>query len=103
GCVAWAPHAGAAGLGYRTGLERDLKERMHLGAGVSAAASAARLGDFFRYVLDRPVSLPRQKSALLPIVGKEVQGARVSIYNEATQPKFPLLGLRFQNTRGLHL
>ena len=81
----------------------EMKARMDLGRSVSSAASAARLGDFFQYVLDRPVSLPRQKSALLPIVARDVQGQRVSIYNEATQAKFPLLGLRFKNTSGLHL
>jgi hypothetical protein len=70
---------------------------------VSSAASAAHLGDFFQYTLDRPVTLPRQKSALLPIVGKDVQASRVSIYNERTQARFPLLGLRFKNTSGLHL
>src|SRR6202035_5396501 len=56
-----------------------------------------------QYAIDKPVSLPRQKSALLPIVGKDVQASRVSIYNERTQAKFPLLGLRFKNTSGLHL
>src|SRR5205085_6578403 len=64
---------------------------------------AEKLGDFFQYVVERPVTLPRQKSALLPIVGKDVEAARVSIYNEGTQPKFPLLGLRLKNTSGLHL
>ena len=49
------------------------------------------------------MSLPRQKSALLPIVGKDVQASRLSIYNERTQAKFPLLGLRFKNSSGLHL
>src|SRR5262249_13155110 len=48
-------------------------------------------------------TLPRQKSALLPIVGKDVEATRVSIYNERVQAKFPLLGLRFKNTSGLHL
>src|SRR3989440_8407674 len=76
---------------------------MDLGKSVSSAASAAKLGDYFQYALDRPVSLPRQKSALLPIVGKDVEAARLSIYNERTQAKFPLLGLRFKNTSGLHL
>jgi hypothetical protein len=47
--------------------------------------------------------LPRQKSALLPIVGKDVEATRVSIYNERAQPKFPLLGLTLKNTSGLHL
>jgi hypothetical protein len=77
---------------------------MNLGASVaSAAAAAEKLGDFFQYVIDHRVTLPRQKSALLPIVGKDVEASRVSIYNEGTQPKFPLLGLRLKNTSGLHL
>jgi hypothetical protein len=85
-------------------LEEKLDERMKLGdAGVSTMATATKLGDFFQYALDKPVSLPRQKSALLPIVNKDVEGARVSIYNERTQAKFPLLGLKFKNTSGLHL
>src|SRR5262249_25921806 len=42
-------------------------------------------------------------SALLPIVNKEVEGQRVSIYNERAQAKFPLLGLKFKNSTGLHL
>src|SRR5947209_15145803 len=92
-----------AGSGYAAGARKELEEKLDLGRSVSSAASAAKLGDFFQYVLDRPVSLPRQKSALLPIVGKDVEGSRVSIYNEGTQAKFPLLGLRFKNTSGLHL
>jgi hypothetical protein len=54
-------------------------------------------------VIDHPVSLPRQKSAMLPIVQKDVEAARVSIYNERTHAKHPLLGLRFKNTTGMHL
>src|SRR3989442_8903984 len=68
-----------------------------------SGARATKLGDFFQYALDKKVTLPRQKSALLPIVAKEVAGTRVSIYNERTQAKFPLLGLKFKNTSGLHL
>jgi hypothetical protein len=76
---------------------------LDLGRSVATAASAAKLGDYFQYAVDRPVTLPRQKSALLPIVGKDVQAARVSIYNEGVQAKFPLLGLRLKNSSGLHL
>ncbi len=78
-------------------------DRMELAASVTSAASAGKLGDFFQYALDKPVSLARQKSALLPIINKDVDGSRVSIYNERTQAKFPLLGLRFKNTSGMHL
>ena len=85
-------------------LQQDLGKKLDLaGAGVSTMATATKLGDFFQYAIDKPVTLPRQKSALLPIVNKDVQGVRVSIYNESTQAKFPLLGLKFKNTSGLHL
>ena len=70
---------------------------------VSPVATAAKLGDFFQYVIDQPVTLPRQKSAMLPIIGKEVAATRVSIYNEATLAQHPLLGVRLKNTSGLHL
>ncbi|HEY3789399.1 MAG TPA: DUF4139 domain-containing protein, partial [Urbifossiella sp.] len=83
-------------------LERDLVQKIATGA-VGSAATGGQLGDFFQYAIDHPVSLARQKSAMLPIVGKDVEGSRVSIYNAAVQPKHPLLGLRFKNTSGLHL
>ncbi|HYH69157.1 MAG TPA: DUF4139 domain-containing protein [Urbifossiella sp.] len=84
------------------GLQRELAARLGTAA-VGNAATGGKLGDFFQYAIDHPVSLARQKSALLPIVGKEVEGTRVSIYNPAVQPKHPLLGLRFKNTSGVHL
>ena len=40
---------------------------------------------------------------MLPIVGKDIDGTRVSIYNASVQAKHPLLGLRFKNTSGAHL
>ena len=83
-------------------LSRELAGRLGTAA-VGSAATGGKLGDFFQYAIDHPVSLARQKSALLPIVGKDVEGTRVSIYNPAVQPKHPLLGLRFKNTSGVHL
>ncbi len=80
-----------------------LAEQMNLQAGVSSAASATEMGDYFQYLIEHPVSLPRQKSAMLPIVNQGVEGTKVSIYNERTQAKHPLLGLKFKNTSGLHL
>jgi len=40
---------------------------------------------------------------MLPIVGRDVEGTRVSIYNQGTHAKFPLLGLKFKNTSGMNL
>ena len=87
---------------YAEQLGKDMAERMELGS-VASAATASKLGDFFQYAIDHPVSLARQKSALLPIVGKDIEGSRVSIYNPAVQAKHPLLGLKFKNTSGAHL
>ncbi len=82
---------------------RELNKNLDLGAGVASAASATEMGDFFQYLIEHPVSLPRQKSAMLPIVNQPVDGAKVSIYNDRVQAKHPLLGLKFKNTSGLHL
>ncbi len=87
---------------YAADLGSELGKKMEMGA-VGSAATAGALGDFFQYAIDHPVTLLRQKSALLPIVGKDIEGQRVSIYNPAVQAKHPLLGLKFKNTTGLHL
>jgi hypothetical protein len=76
---------------------------VNLKEGVTSVANAEEVGDYFRYVIDHKVTLPRQKSALLPIVTHDVEAARVSIFNEAVQAKFPLLGLKFKNNSGQNL
>jgi hypothetical protein len=87
----------------RSGALKKPMEEVDLHQGARDMATASQLGDFFQYVIDNPVSLARQRSAMLPIVNKDVEGTRVSIYNQNTHPKFPLLGLKFKNTSGLHL
>jgi hypothetical protein len=76
----------------------EMDRKMALGASVQNSATASKLGDTFQYGIKHPVSLARQKSALLPIVGEDIEGTRVSIYNPGVQGKHPLLGFRFKNT-----
>ena len=71
--------------------------------GVRAVATAGDLGALFEYHMTTPVSLARQKSAMLPIVNAAVDGAKVSIYNEQVHPKHPLHGFRLQNKTDLYL
>ncbi len=109
--VPYAPMAGSPPAGEKGERFRDVadakKARMDqpidLTKGVQSAAATGSLGDFFQYTIQHPVSLPRQKAAMLPIVQKEVEADRVSIYNERVQAKHPLLGLKFRNTTGMHL
>ena len=66
-------------------------------ASTRARASAPRrsrtqLGDFFQYLIENPVNLPRQKSAMLPIVNQDVEGTKVSIYNQSRPRQVPAAG-----------
>src|SRR5262249_12479802 len=55
------------------------------------------------YAIEHPVTVSRQKSAMIPIVNKTIQGTKVSLYNPATHPKYPLLALELKNNTGMHL
>ena len=88
---------------YAGQLADRLNERMDAGRSVPSVATASALGDYFQYVIDQPVNLGRQKSALLPIINKDVDATRVSIYNPGVQAKHPLLGLKFKNSTGSNM
>jgi len=73
-------------------------------AGASQSlAQGNDLGELFRYEIEKPVTLERQRSAMLPIVGGEIEAERVAIYDERVIAKHPLSGLRLKNTTDLHL
>ena len=91
-----------ARMRYAEQLGKDLSEKMDLSA-ATASATAGQLGDYFQYVIDHPVSIARQKSAMIPVINHAVESTRVSIYNQAVQAKHPLLGLKFKNTTGTNL
>jgi hypothetical protein len=96
-----APSRAKASAGG-AGAYRD-EDTLDLSRGVAAAAQAGEAGSFFQYAIEQPVSIPRQESAMIPIVGQEIEGKRVSIYNEQVHPKYPLHGLQLKNTTGLSL
>lgn len=96
-----APAAAAGGFGGKRvmlGVEYRESDR-----GVESLAEAGDVGELFQYAIDTPVNLPRQKSAMLPIINDNVKGEKVSIYNERVQAKHPLNGLRLKNTSDLYL
>jgi hypothetical protein len=65
-----------------------------------AQASAVETGEVFEYRLDHPVTIERQRSAMLPIIGAKVSGRRVSICATGSRP---LRGLELVNDSGLEL
>ncbi len=69
---------------------------------VRSVASTGQLGELFEYAV-RNVTLPRQKSAMIPIVAENVDVTRVSIYNASVLGSNPLYGVRLKNTTGKSL
>ncbi len=86
------------------GSPEEMDRVMRLaGTGVESLATAQQAGELFAYHIDTPVSIPRQHSAMLPIVNQEVEAAKISIFNPATHPKYPLNGLELKNITGKNL
>lgn len=71
--------------------------------GVEAAATGQEVGDLFEYRIDQPVTVRRDRSALIPILQTKMAGERVSIYNAAVRPDRPLGGMLLENTSALTL
>ncbi len=72
------------------------------GGNVQSVASAENVGELFSYSMAN-VSLPRQKSAMIPVITDSIEAERLSIYNPNVLAKHPLTGARLKNTSGKHL
>lgn len=67
------------------------------------AIESGEKGELFEYRIEKPVTIPRNSSALIPIVQQVVEGERISLYNESKNSKFPYAAIRFVNNTGLTL
>ena len=72
-------------------------------AAIRSVAAGESLGDLFRYEIATPVSIPRQRSAMLPIVAEDVEAEKVAIYDDRVLGKHPLSGVRLNNSTKLDL
>ncbi len=72
-------------------------------ATIQSVAAGANLGELFRYAIEKPVTIERQRSAMLPIVGEKVEAEKIAIYDERVLAKHPLSGLRLVNSTKLNL
>lgn len=78
------------------------RSAMNSVSSIQSAATTAEVGELFQYIIGS-VSLPRQRSAMIPIVTEEIKMQRVSIFNAAVQPRHPLHGMRIENGTKVHL
>lgn len=61
------------------------------------------IGDLFEYRIEQPVTVLRDKSALIPIVQTKMDGERATIYNESVRLDRPFSGVLLKNTTNLTL
>ncbi len=66
-------------------------------------ARGQALGEQFEYSLRQPVTIRRNQSALLPIIHTEVEGEKVTLFNESSGQQRPWLAVWLKNSSGLTL
>jgi hypothetical protein len=72
-------------------------------AAIEPVAQGRDLGDLFEYRIDRPISIGRNRSALVPILRADVAADRVSLWNGRTTGGRPLRSLWLTNSSSLTL
>jgi hypothetical protein len=68
-----------------------------------SAAQGADLGELFEYRIKEPITLEKNKSALVPIVSADITAERVSLWNRPSGSGRPLRAMWLTNTTGLTL
>ncbi|MCA9277934.1 MAG: hypothetical protein H6815_04010 [Phycisphaeraceae bacterium] len=83
----------------RSNIEQDMLDK--LSHSTSAAASGRTDGEVFKFELDTPVTIERQRSAMIPIIAEEIEARRVSIYSAGDD--HPMKGVEIINSSGLQI
>lgn len=73
------------------------------GYGAASQARAVEAGEVFQFELEHPVTVERQRSAMLPILSSGIEGRRVSIYSYGEAGEHPMRGLELTNSTNLQL
>lgn len=64
---------------------------------------AEEIGDLFEYRIEQPVTVLRDRSALIPIIQTKMDGERAAVYNEAVRRDRPMSGVLLKNLTNLTL
>lgn len=71
--------------------------------GIETNTTGDEIGDLFEYRIEQPVTVMRDRSALIPIIQTKMDGERVAVYNEAVRRDRPFSGVLLKNESGLTL
>lgn len=98
-----APSSAAEPMMLGKSVERVVDGGDMAGYAAAAMAQGQESGEVFQYELTSPVTIERQRSAMLPIISGDIEGRRVSIYNRNDNPTNPMRGVEIRNTTKLQL
>ncbi|MGD9692796.1 MAG: DUF4139 domain-containing protein [Phycisphaerales bacterium] len=85
--------------------ESDMGRYLSQGVDTSTEgmASASERGEAFRYEIGAPVTIERQRSAMLPVMNGGIEAERVSIYSPGDNSQHPMRGVELTNSSGFEL
>ncbi|MBX3406259.1 MAG: hypothetical protein KF869_05790 [Phycisphaeraceae bacterium] len=86
-----------------SGMYAGIASSEMLDYAAAAQAQAGEVGEVFQYQLDMPVSIERQRSAMIPILSATIPGRRVSIFSMADGSEHPMRGVEIVNDSNLQL
>ncbi len=87
--------------GYAVGRKLDADDLTNYAA--QAQAAGTEVGEVFQYEVESPVSIERQRSAMIPILSTNITGRRVSIYSLNDGRPNPMRGVELVNESDLQL
>lgn len=86
---------------FRTGTLNQAM--LNSAASYENTSSGEELGDLFEYRIDQPVTVNRDRSALIPIIQVKMDGERAAVYNENVRRDRPYSGVLLKNLTNLTL
>jgi hypothetical protein len=98
-----APGAARAKMRKMDRAEMREQERQAFASSVNTQTRERQVGDLFEYGIEKPVTVRRNQSALVPILLKPFAGRSVLLYQKAARPENPIRCVEFENTTGLTL
>jgi hypothetical protein len=86
-----------------TEMTPGVRQGLNVAAALQSDATAGQLGDLFEYRLKTPVSIPKNQSALVPILSGEIEAEKVSLWNAGSGRPRPLRAVWLTNGTGATL
>ena len=74
--------------------------RSSMASTVAAAAVGAELGELFEYKINKPVTIRKGESAMLPFLREEIKARRLLIYDKSNTSQHPLNAVELTNETG---